>query len=109
MSYSGLGKALMVSVFLSACAHGSTQPTASNTAAPATHVETGGKRQTDGPSFTRLRSAYLASGETRPQYTTGGQVVVEHNNCNVWSSDPSEQCDLSQVANSSITPGYSGQ
>jgi len=109
MSYSGLGKALMMSVFLSACAHGSAQPTVSDATSPATNVETGGKRQTDGPRATRLRAAYLASGDSRAQYETGGQVIVEHEQCNVWSNGPGVQCDLSEVANSSITPGYTNQ
>jgi hypothetical protein len=103
MLYSGLSKALVLSVALSACAHSAgSGHTATNT--PATHVETAGQRTTDGPSFTRLRAAYLA-GESRPASVTGGAVVVERQNCDVWAAEAADRCDLSALANESMAFG----
>lgn len=108
MSYSGWSKALLLSVGLAACAHGGAQQSSSTTASEASaHVESGGKRVTDGPRVTRLHSAYLST-EARPQHSvTGGAVVAERENCSVWS-DEGAPCDLSRLVRRSMTPGYDG-
>lgn len=107
MSYSGWSKALLLAVGLSACAHGGAQQASTTPSESSAHVESGGKRVTDGPRFTRLRSAYLST-EARPQQSvSGGDVVVERENCSVWS-DEGARCDLSTLVNRSMTPGYQG-
>ena len=102
MSYSAMGKALVLSVALSACAHGAAESGASTTPA---YVQSGGERTTDGPTFTGARSAFLA-GEAHPNASEGGQVIVERQNCEVWADTPEEQCDPSLMVRQSITPGY---
>jgi hypothetical protein len=103
MSYSGLAKALLLSVTLSACAHAAPTQTASSGAAP-TAIETAGSRDTDGPRIKRLRSAFLA-GESRPYESAGGDVIVEHQNCDVWTRSVGTQCDIQALANESMAPG----
>lgn len=103
MSYSKIGKALMLSVVLSACAHGASTHAASEYGEP-TVVQTAGERSTDGPRFTRQQTAFLA-GESRP-HVSGGEVIVERENCSVWSGEASERCDLPSLVHRSITPGY---
>lgn len=102
MSYSKIAKAVMFSVVLSACAHGAGMQ-ASEYGEPSA-VQTAGSRTTDGPRFTRLQTTFLA-GEARPQ-VTGGEVIVERQECDVWTNQGNERCDLSQLVNSSMTPGY---
>lgn len=104
MSYSGLAKGLLLSVALTACAHAAPTHTASNAAAAPAPVETAGSRDTDGPRFKRLHSAFLA-GEAHPYQTTGGDVIVEHENCDVWASGTGTQCDIEALANESMAPG----
>jgi len=103
MSYSGIAKAVSLSVALSACAHAAPTQTATSGVAPAP-VESAGTRDTDGPRFKRLHSAFLA-GEARPNQTTGGEVFVEHRNCDVWASEASARCDIEALVNESIAPG----
>lgn len=100
MSYSGMGKALLLTVALSACAGSATQTNTSSTPA---RVEAGGSRTTDGPTF---RSAFLAGESHRPSGVEGGQVVVEYSDCDVWGDTRAERCDLSRVFQQSMTPGY---
>ena len=104
MSYSGLGRALLLTVALSACAHGSSGHTqASSTPA---NVEAAGTRHTDGPTSTRLRSAFLAGEARRDTAAAGGAVYVEQRECDVWADAASERCDTEALLRESITPGY---
>jgi hypothetical protein len=102
MFYSKSVKAVMISVALSACAHGASTQSAEYT--DPTTVQTAGSRTTDGPRFTRQQTTFLA-GEGRPQ-VSGGEVIVERLECDVWTDQGNDSCDLSKLANESMTPGY---
>lgn len=104
MAYSNLLGLLLLSAALSACAHGTGSRSASTTSAAPTTVVTAGQRSTDGPRFARQQTMFLAE-EAHP-HVTGGQVVGHDWSCSVWSQMPDERCNVIELVNRSITPGY---
>lgn len=90
MSYSNLMGAVALAVGLSACAQG-----------VSVHESTAVSR-------------FLSSADTsnvsitgkRAQFVAGGEVIVEHRSCDVWSTEAADQCDLSVLASESM--GHQG-
>jgi len=98
MSYSGLAKAVLLSVGLSACAHGASQQTKAST--PSTYAEA------EAPRFKRLHSAVLAAEARRAEPARHGAVVADGIGCDPWSQEQLQKCDLSQLATESSAGGY---
>lgn len=103
MSYSAKVGAVLLSVALSACAHGAYTQQA--TSGSGSTVQSGGERHTDGPTMSRTRSAFLASQGTASA-PVGGPVVAEYQNCSPWAKDPAYRCNIETIAHRSLTPGF---